>query len=477
MREIPIVLLSVHSEHASNIYNGSKTAELRKTFPKGKVSIVVLYETDPIKKITGFFIVKQSSKLSIELVTKLAEQNGVPEHRTIKYFDKRKEGWIVLIEKAFKISNPIPLTEIQSLDHYFRAPLTFCYLYKDEGLTQIIFNKIIEALKGNITLRDISQENLNEFSELVLEEVGKSYEETGKDYLNQIIYSGNRNAFSTASKKILELCLFDIIVGYTVLTIKDFNAIKSGPTIIKHKFRGLGLGTVIRQAILQYCKTKDVRKLYCTAPSNQPNVISYLLNSGLNIEGRLISHLSSNRDEFVFGKLLKQKTEKTYLEFNTPVMEGLSTIKYDTITEPLKSFISNHFESNYFPVTDNFFDNLNNSVQILTINSYSYSDKPKILIVSSLNNEIKAVSILSLKRSNMLKINIITSDESENIIKANLSYIIEHYKNYRRLYLTVSQKKLVTLKCLLDLGFNLEGIIEKAFNEFDSHFALGKLTL
>lgn len=52
------VILSIHPKWAKLIYEGKKTIEWRKTFPwrADKGDIVYIYETAPIKKITGSFI-------------------------------------------------------------------------------------------------------------------------------------------------------------------------------------------------------------------------------------------------------------------------------------------------------------------------------------------------------------------------------------------------------------------------------------
>lgn len=50
------VILSIHPKWAKKIYSGEKRVEWRKSFPKieGKTR-VYMYETAPIKRVTGFF--------------------------------------------------------------------------------------------------------------------------------------------------------------------------------------------------------------------------------------------------------------------------------------------------------------------------------------------------------------------------------------------------------------------------------------
>jgi predicted transcriptional regulator len=55
------VILSIHPKWAEKIYSGEKTIEWRTSFPKDFISFqtkVYLYETAPVKKITGVFFLE-----------------------------------------------------------------------------------------------------------------------------------------------------------------------------------------------------------------------------------------------------------------------------------------------------------------------------------------------------------------------------------------------------------------------------------
>jgi predicted transcriptional regulator len=49
------VVLSLHPRFAQLIYSGKKRAELRRTRPAKQISRVLIYETAPIRRITGWF--------------------------------------------------------------------------------------------------------------------------------------------------------------------------------------------------------------------------------------------------------------------------------------------------------------------------------------------------------------------------------------------------------------------------------------
>ena len=53
------ILLSIQPQHAAKIFDGKKTVELRKTFPKIQGSQwVILYVSTPVKAIVGAFQIK-----------------------------------------------------------------------------------------------------------------------------------------------------------------------------------------------------------------------------------------------------------------------------------------------------------------------------------------------------------------------------------------------------------------------------------
>lgn len=58
---MPDIVMSIHPEWAGKIYSGEKKIEWRKTKPRHYDSKmkVYLYETAPVKKVTGYFMVER----------------------------------------------------------------------------------------------------------------------------------------------------------------------------------------------------------------------------------------------------------------------------------------------------------------------------------------------------------------------------------------------------------------------------------
>lgn len=109
------ILLSIHPEWAQKIYSSEKTVEWRKTFPKGYSGIVFLYETAPVKKVTGFVIVVGFSGVNMnEYGTSIYAETmikcGCVDKESLRKYQGHSEyvfGW--LISKSDKYIKPMSL--------------------------------------------------------------------------------------------------------------------------------------------------------------------------------------------------------------------------------------------------------------------------------------------------------------------------------------------------------------------------------
>lgn len=125
------ILLSIHPKWADKIYSGEKTIEWRKSFPKDFISFqtkVYLYETAPVKKITGVFFLESVLYLTTACFEKgLCQahiENGcVPLEDLKKYKGNSGSlyGWRVTLPCRH---NPRPLTDFG----VERAPQSWQYV-------------------------------------------------------------------------------------------------------------------------------------------------------------------------------------------------------------------------------------------------------------------------------------------------------------------------------------------------------------
>jgi len=132
------VVLSIHPKWAELIYSGKKTAELRKSFPKDfdpELDRVYLYETAPVKKVTGFFLLEhghdeEELQCSDELFDDVSKKSCVPRKQIDEYF-KSGNGKLEIwrIRTAVKFDAPFEL-------HEKRAPQSWMYAsvgYMEDG--------------------------------------------------------------------------------------------------------------------------------------------------------------------------------------------------------------------------------------------------------------------------------------------------------------------------------------------------------
>lgn len=134
------IILSIKPKWAELIYSGKKTIEWRKSFPKREnIECVYLYETAPVKKITGFFIWDGFEKLVFSEpkekkdihtdAQKIIDAGCVPFEDLKKYKGDRFNlfGW--------KIKNPQKYKEPLNLSFFNfereRPPQSWCYDLSD----------------------------------------------------------------------------------------------------------------------------------------------------------------------------------------------------------------------------------------------------------------------------------------------------------------------------------------------------------
>ena len=134
------IILSIHPKWARLIYEGKKIIEWRKSFPKiDDPTIVFIYETAPIKKITGFFVTSESF---IQIIDPIKNDIGVILRRCVnredlaKYKGKSKHlyGWEIYEPHKFRF--PLTIDDIRDVN---RPPQSWCYTGA-EATWQLIFS-------------------------------------------------------------------------------------------------------------------------------------------------------------------------------------------------------------------------------------------------------------------------------------------------------------------------------------------------
>ena len=127
-------MLSIHPYHAHRIFDGTKTAELRRTRPQLSAGDQVLvYVSSPIQALLGGFEVATVVEASpVELWRQIFKYAAVSSEMFQKYFAGADTGYAIQVKRAWKFAQPTPLNTLRSLIPGFHPPQIFRYLNKRE---------------------------------------------------------------------------------------------------------------------------------------------------------------------------------------------------------------------------------------------------------------------------------------------------------------------------------------------------------
>jgi predicted transcriptional regulator len=104
------VLLSVHPQWASAIADGSKTVEFRRTEPKQKVSVAIIYATSPVQAVVGTCMVAGIERGDPQDIWRRHGASGQIDRTSyLEYFRERS------IAVAIKLESPISFARPRSL--------------------------------------------------------------------------------------------------------------------------------------------------------------------------------------------------------------------------------------------------------------------------------------------------------------------------------------------------------------------------
>ena len=120
------VLLSIKPEFALKIFNGSKKYEYRRAiFKNREVSIVIVYASDPIKRVIGEFEIEDILYDEPQLLwLKTKNYAGISKRRFLGYFANKSRGYAIKVKTTTAYDDPLPLSSFQVLS----PPQSFMYV-------------------------------------------------------------------------------------------------------------------------------------------------------------------------------------------------------------------------------------------------------------------------------------------------------------------------------------------------------------
>jgi len=122
-------LFSIKEKYSNKIYSKEKLVEFRRqnvNVDKGEFCLI--YTSSPIKKITGYFIVKEKIRTTIQKLWELTKElAGIPYEEFKEYFKECKLGTAIVFKRIQKFSREFSLEDLRK-EVNFRPPQSYCNL-------------------------------------------------------------------------------------------------------------------------------------------------------------------------------------------------------------------------------------------------------------------------------------------------------------------------------------------------------------
>ena len=121
-----VALLSIRPEYAEAILNGTKRVEFRRTRFSREVSFIVIYATQPVGKVVGWFEVDgiETSTLG-DLWARFQDCGGISKAQFQDYYNGTDTGYAIRVRCAQRLPKARQLKSASGLD---KAPQSFAYL-------------------------------------------------------------------------------------------------------------------------------------------------------------------------------------------------------------------------------------------------------------------------------------------------------------------------------------------------------------
>ena len=121
-----VALLSIRPQFAQAIMDGEKKVEFRKVKFRRAVSHIVVYATDPVRQIVGYFEVAGLTQATPERLWRLYGSLGAIGRRDFRsYYCSSHRGTAIAVGRVCAFRKPLPLSD---LGHAVRPPQSFAYI-------------------------------------------------------------------------------------------------------------------------------------------------------------------------------------------------------------------------------------------------------------------------------------------------------------------------------------------------------------
>ncbi|MDM8520576.1 ASCH domain-containing protein [Anaerolineales bacterium HSG6] len=124
------ILLSIRPKFAEQIFNGTKTVELRRVRPKkiGKGSLVFVYVSSPVQALMGGFRVKSVEEHPLSDIWELVKNEaGISKTEFDTYYHGNTTGVAIFIDEKWSLQKPVGLHNLREQRPNFHPPQSFRY--------------------------------------------------------------------------------------------------------------------------------------------------------------------------------------------------------------------------------------------------------------------------------------------------------------------------------------------------------------
>lgn len=136
-----LILMSIKTKYANNIFNGSKKYEYRKSSIKeyNLNKKIIIYSSEQAKAILGYIIIDKILEGSLDFIIK---ETNPKESNINDYFKNAKKCYAMHIKEYHRFKSPITLNEIRKIDNNIVIPQYYRYIREEEPLYKLINERL-----------------------------------------------------------------------------------------------------------------------------------------------------------------------------------------------------------------------------------------------------------------------------------------------------------------------------------------------
>lgn len=463
------LILSIRREHAQRILEGSKIFELRKTLPTREFKRIYMYETG------GGGIVGCFDPLRIIREKKGALWNEVNYQATTRtrfdnYFKRSTDGFAIEVTKPVRFKEPITVKELRELEPGFHAPMSSRAIPSNSRLGLFLETKRRLARRREspaVTLLPIAPSERERYEELVLKHIGARYDGIDETFAGRTLevhdIGHDPAGFFTERKEVFSIWNRKEHIGFTTVTWKNNHCAKTGPTIIEPKHVHKGFGRATRVALEDLVRKKGFRKIYCTCADDAPDVVAYLLDSGMKIEAHLDRQYSADHGEFVFGKFLVAD-EYEEVPLTKRQQKKSKVINPELVSKPslIRDF-KRLFEGSWTSADDTFAERIVQGGVSRKKPDPRY--KAKRIVCIGTRNKIDGLTVLLPKRGGSVKALMASDTDDEASIKAMIEEVARLSCGWgaRKIYYLHPLLDVPLVRALRSSQFQMEGFLRAPY--------------